>query len=88
MLGFLFFGEGLFTPFQLAWVTLTLDILAPIALLSEPPSDVILLERPYERKELLMTGSMRRFIILNSIYNMLGICELLSIFFVVLLASS
>ena len=56
LLGFLFFGEGLFTPFQLAWVALSLDILAPIALLTEPPSDVILLERPYERKELLMTG--------------------------------
>ena len=45
------------------WVNLIMDTFAALALATEPPSDNILLNKPYSRTELIVTSVMWRNIV-------------------------
>jgi len=55
--------ESPLTSIQLLWVNLIMDTLASLALSTEPPSDELLLRKPYSRKEYMITPGMWRNII-------------------------
>jgi Ca2+ transporting ATPase len=57
------------TSVQMLWVNLIMDTCAALALATEPPNDNILLEKPYSRKELIVTPVMWRNIMGQAIFQ-------------------
>jgi Ca2+ transporting ATPase len=51
------------------WVNLIMDTLASLALATEPPSEELLLRKPYSRYESLITANMWRNIILQGLWQ-------------------
>lgn len=56
------------TSVQMLWVNLIMDTLAALALATEPPSESLLRDKPYNRQELIVTAVMWRNIIGQSIF--------------------
>ena len=55
--------ESPLNPIQMLWVNLIMDTLASLALATEPPTDELLLRKPYSRNESLITANMWKNII-------------------------
>ena len=53
------------------WVNLIMDTLAALALATDPPSNELLTRMPYSRKERIIMPTMWRFVILNSLFQIL-----------------
>ena len=58
-------------PVQMLWVNLIMDTLASLALATEPPSETLLLRKPYSRHENILTGQMLRNIIIQSTFQII-----------------
>lgn len=76
--GFAHFTEPPINAIQMLWVNIIMDTFAALALATEPPSDDLLLERPYGKNESILTRSMWRNIVCVAIYQ---IAILLAIMF-------
>ncbi|NXO46586.1 AT2B1 ATPase, partial [Locustella ochotensis] len=59
------------------WVNLIMDTLASLALATEPPTEALLLRRPYGRDHPLVSGTMLRNILGHAAYQLLVIFTLL-----------
>ena len=62
---------------QMLWINLIMDSLASLALATEPPSEELLLRKPYSRYEGLITASMWRNIISQGIFQIIVLCIIL-----------
>ncbi|NXR67006.1 AT2B1 ATPase, partial [Rhadina sibilatrix] len=62
---------------QMLWVNLIMDTLASLALATEPPTEALLLRRPYGRDHPLVSGTMLRNILGHATYQLLVIFTLL-----------
>ncbi|XP_005534530.1 PREDICTED: plasma membrane calcium-transporting ATPase 3, partial [Pseudopodoces humilis] len=62
---------------QMLWVNLIMDTLASLALATEPPTEALLLRRPYGRDHPLVSGTMLRNILGHALYQLLVIFTLL-----------
>ncbi|NXS85678.1 AT2B1 ATPase, partial [Erpornis zantholeuca] len=62
---------------QMLWVNLIMDTLASLALATEPPTEALLLRRPYGREHPLVSGTMLRNILGHAAYQLLVIFTLL-----------
>jgi Ca2+ transporting ATPase len=65
------------TAVQMLWVNLIMDTMAALALATEPPSDDLLKEKPYNRSELIVTPTMWRNIIGQAIFQIVVLIVLL-----------
>ncbi|KAL1955127.1 hypothetical protein VTO42DRAFT_8991 [Malbranchea cinnamomea] len=63
--------ESVLTAVQLLWVNLIMDTLAALALATDPPTDSILDRRPEPRSSPLITSTMWKMIIGQSIYQLI-----------------
>lgn len=63
--------ESPLNPIQMLWINLIMDTLASLALATEPPSDELLLRKPYSRFESLITADMWKNIISQSILQII-----------------
>jgi len=59
------------TAVQMLWVNLIMDTFAALALATEPPSDELLLRKPYKKTESLIDEDMKKTIIGAAIYQLL-----------------
>jgi magnesium-transporting ATPase (P-type) len=57
------------TSVQMLWVNLIMDTLAALALATEPPSDDLLLQKPYARNDQIVTPVMWRNIVGQALYQ-------------------
>ena len=57
------------TAVQMLWVNLIMDTMAALALATEPPSDSLLTQKPYNRSELIVTPVMWRNIIGQALFQ-------------------
>ena len=64
-------GESPLTAIQLLWVNLIMDTFAALALATEPPSDDLLKGKPYSKTESIITKSMWRNIVCQSLYQII-----------------
>ena len=55
---------------QLLWVNLIMDTLASLALATEPPTEALLLRKPYGRNTPLISRSMMKNIFGHAIYQL------------------
>ncbi|NXQ06825.1 AT2B3 ATPase, partial [Vidua macroura] len=62
---------------QMLWVNLIMDTFASLALATEPPTEALLLRRPYGRDHPLVSGTMLRNILGHAAYQLLVIFTLL-----------
>uniref|UniRef100_A0A674HG43 P-type Ca(2+) transporter n=1 Tax=Taeniopygia guttata TaxID=59729 RepID=A0A674HG43_TAEGU len=62
---------------QMLWVNLIMDTLASLALATEPPTEALLLRKPYGREHPLLSGTMLRNILGHAAYQLLVIFTLL-----------
>ncbi|XP_067880287.1 plasma membrane calcium-transporting ATPase 3-like isoform X6 [Heterodontus francisci] len=62
---------------QMLWVNLIMDTFASLALATEPPTDALLLRRPYGRNKPLISRTMMKNILGHSIYQLTVIFSLL-----------
>ncbi|NWV15844.1 AT2B1 ATPase, partial [Ptilonorhynchus violaceus] len=62
---------------QMLWVNLIMDTLASLALATEPPTEALLLRRPYGRDHPLVSRTMLRNILGHAAYQLLVIFTLL-----------
>jgi len=63
--------ESPLNAIQMLWVNLIMDTLASLALATEPPSDELLLRKPYSRFESLITANMWKNIICQGLFQIL-----------------
>ena len=68
LIGAAIFGESPLKPIQILWISLIMDILASLALATEHPSSEPLRNKPYSKKEGLITNQMWKFIIFQCVY--------------------
>lgn len=68
-LGGVAIADPALTSVQMLWVNLIMDTLAALALATEPPSDKLLLDKPYHRHEKIVTATMWRNIAGQGIYQ-------------------
>ena len=68
-LGGVVLGDSPLTAVQMLWVNLIMDTFAALALATEPPSESLLTEKPYERNEQIVTAVMWRNIIGQGLYQ-------------------
>ncbi|KAL4483880.1 hypothetical protein ABPG72_013886 [Tetrahymena utriculariae] len=61
--------ESPLNTIQILWVNLMQDTMAALALATEPPSEELLKRKPVKRTEVVVTPSMWKFILLQSIYQ-------------------
>jgi len=66
--GGVFFGDSPLTSVQMLWVNLIMDTFAALALATEPPREDILKDKPYQRKEQIVTETMWRNILAQSFF--------------------
>ncbi len=57
------------TAVQMLWVNLIMDTFAALALATEPPSDSLLLQKPYNKSDSILTSVMFRNVIGHSIFQ-------------------
>ncbi len=76
-IGGVILAEPPLTSVQMLWVNLIMDTFAALALATEPPSDDLLLRKPYARDELIVTSVMWRNIIGQGIYQIVVLCVIL-----------
>jgi len=76
-IGAVHLNESPLSAVQLLWVNLIMDALASLALATEPPTDDLLLRKPYGRHAPLITKRMFAFIFGHSAYQMTVILWLL-----------
>jgi Ca2+ transporting ATPase len=76
--GFAHFVVPPINAIQMLWVNIIMDSFAALALATEPPSEKLLLERPYGKNESILTKSMLRNIVCVAIYQ---IAVLLAVMF-------
>lgn len=62
---------------QMLWVNLIMDTFAALALATEPPSEKLLLERPYGKNESILTRGMWRNIICVAMYQVAALLVIL-----------
>ncbi|KAM8916534.1 plasma membrane calcium-transporting ATPase 2-like isoform 2-T7 [Spinachia spinachia] len=62
---------------QMLWVNLIMDTLASLALATEPPTDSLLLRRPYGRNKPLISRTMMKNILGHAVYQLVIIFTLL-----------
>lgn len=62
--------ESILTPVQLLWVNLIMDTFAALALATDPPSPSILDRRPEPKSAPLVSLTMWKMIIVQSIYQL------------------
>jgi P-type Ca2+ transporter type 2B len=67
LLGGFLLKDAPLNPIQMLWVNLIMDSLASLALATEEPSEKLLTRKPYKRGESMITQSMIRNIIVQSI---------------------
>lgn len=86
-------GHGVFpTPFyvlfcqdsplkavQMLWVNLIMDTFASLALATEPPTESLLMRKPYGRNKPLISSTMTKNILGHGIYQLIIIFSLLFI---------
>lgn len=61
--------EAPLTAVQMLWVNLIMDSFAALALATEPPSAELLNRKPYKKNEYIITASMWKIILGQSIYQ-------------------
>ncbi|KAJ3366468.1 Calcium-transporting ATPase 10, plasma membrane-type [Allomyces javanicus] len=69
--------ESPLNPVQLLWVNLIMDTFGALGLASDVPSADILKERPHSRHESILTPSMRQYIPIITVYQMIALLVLL-----------
>ncbi|CAK60404.1 unnamed protein product (macronuclear) [Paramecium tetraurelia] len=62
--------QDVLKPIQMLWVNLIMDSFASLALATEPPSEILLKDRPYSRSESIVTNKMIKHIIGQAIYQL------------------
>ncbi|CAD8143054.1 unnamed protein product [Paramecium octaurelia] len=62
--------QDVLKPIQMLWVNLIMDSFASLALATEPPSEILLKDRPYSRSESIVTYKMIKHIIGQAIYQL------------------
>ncbi|CAD8132398.1 unnamed protein product [Paramecium pentaurelia] len=62
--------QDVLKPIQMLWVNLIMDSFASLALATEPPSEILLKDRPYSRSESIVTHKMIKHIIGQAIYQL------------------
>jgi Ca2+ transporting ATPase len=76
-LGGVVIADPALTSVQMLWVNLIMDTLAALALATEPPSDELLLDKPYSRNEKIVTPIMWRNIVGQGLYQIAVLVVLL-----------
>lgn len=76
-LGGVVIADPALTSVQMLWVNLIMDTLAALALATEPPSETLLLEKPYTRHEKIVTPTMWRNIAGQGFYQIAVLVVLL-----------
>jgi len=71
LLGGFVLKDAPLNPIQMLWVNLIMDSLASLALATEEPSEQLLKRKPYKRGESMITQSMMRNIIVQSIFQII-----------------
>jgi magnesium-transporting ATPase (P-type) len=72
--GGVFVSDPPLTAVQMLWVNLIMDTLAALALATEPPHPDLLKDKPYNRKDLIVTPVMWRNIIGQAVYQIIVLC--------------
>jgi magnesium-transporting ATPase (P-type) len=62
-LGGVFLGESPLNPMQMLWTNIFIDLMGSISMITEVPANDLLVKKPNNRSEKLMTGDMLRFIL-------------------------
>lgn len=62
---------------QMLWVNLIMDTFASLALATEPPTEALLLRRPYGRNKPLISRTMMKNILGHAVYQLIIIFTLL-----------
>ncbi|NXG81182.1 AT2B3 ATPase, partial [Baryphthengus martii] len=62
---------------QMLWVNLIMDTFASLALATEPPTEALLLRRPYGRDRPLLSPTMLKNILGHAVYQLVVIFTLL-----------
>eukprot|EP01100_Stratorugosa_tubuloviscum_P004636 TRINITY_DN2167_c0_g1_i6.p1 TRINITY_DN2167_c0_g1~~TRINITY_DN2167_c0_g1_i6.p1 ORF type:complete len:975 (+),score=511.82 TRINITY_DN2167_c0_g1_i6:76-3000(+) len=70
-------GHSPLKPVQLLWVNLIMDTMAALALATDPPSDALLLRKPYGRNDNLITRTMWRNVFGQAIYQLIILFSIL-----------
>lgn len=74
----IFLRESLFTAVQMLWVNLIINSLAALALATEPPnSNQLLLQQPNSPTQKLITKTMIKHIVLQSVFQVAALTVLL-----------
>lgn len=60
-------SESPISPIQMLWLNLIMDSLGSLALATEPPSDELLLRKPYSRREYIVNQTMLKHVITQSL---------------------
>jgi P-type Ca2+ transporter type 2B len=76
-IGSVVLGDSPLTSVQMLWVNLIMDTFAALALATEPPSADLLKEKPHSREDAIVTSSMWRNIIGQSIFQIIVLTCLL-----------
>ena len=70
-------GESPLTSVQMLWVNLIMDTFASLALATEPPTDALLKDPPHGKNDFIISDSMWRNILCQSLYQIAVLCVLL-----------
>jgi magnesium-transporting ATPase (P-type) len=76
-LGAIVLEKSPLTAVQMLWVNLIMDTFAALALATEPPSDELLLRKPYRKTESLIDEDMKKTIVGAAIYQLLWLVLIL-----------
>ena len=66
--------EAIFSAVQMLWINLIMDTLAALALATEPPSEEILKKKPIGKLDYMITVTMMKHIIGQSIFQIVVLC--------------
>jgi len=67
----IFLNQSILTPVQMLWVNLIMDTFAALALATEPPHEKLLNRHPHKRTEFIVSGTMTKHIIMQSIFQII-----------------
>lgn len=73
----MFFQDSPLKAVQMLWVNLIMDTFASLALATEPPTESLLMRKPYGRNKPLISSTMTKNILGHGVYQLIIIFTLL-----------
>lgn len=73
----MFFQDSPLKAVQMLWVNLIMDTFASLALATEPPTEALLMRKPYGRNKPLISSTMTKNILGHGVYQLIIIFTLL-----------